>query len=129
MNRTPRILSVGQCSIDAARMGHLLRDALGAQVDAAETHEAALRLAAGPRALRYDLILVNRILSATGGPGLELIDALRGAGCSAPIMLISDLETAQHDAQRRGAIRGFGKSELDDPAVAERLRACVLAHI
>jgi DNA-binding response OmpR family regulator len=129
MHRTIRVLSVGQCAVDGPRLHHFLRDVLGARVDSADTAAAAVRLAAGPRAIRYDLVVVNRVLASDGGPGVDVVAALRAAGCPAPIMLISDLESAQHEAQRRGAIRGFGKSQIDDPVVIDRLRAVVHAHV
>lgn len=125
MHRTVRVLSVGQCAVDGPRLSHFLRDILGAQVDSVDTARDAVRLAAGPRAVRYDLVLVNRVLIADGSAGVDAVEALRAAGCPAPIMLVSDLETAQHEAQRRGAVRGFGKSEIDDPVLIERLRAAV----
>lgn len=128
MNRTVRVLSVGQCAIDGPRLRHFLRDVLGAHVDSADTADAAVRLAAGPRATRYDLVLVNRVLAADASPGVEVIEALSLSGCPAPIMLVSDLETAQHEAQRRGAVRGFGKSDIDDPDLIDRLRAAVHIH-
>lgn len=128
MHARTRVLSVGQCPIDGPRLGIFLRDVLGARVDTADSADAAIRAAAGPRAERYDLVLVNRVLAADGSSGLEVVSALRAAGCPAPIMLISDLESAQHDAQRRGAVRGFGKSDMDDPDVAERLRALCRVH-
>ena len=120
----PRILSVGQCGYDHSRIARQLGPAVGAEVEGADTSAEALeRLRAGP----FDLVLVNRVGDLDGAPGLDLIRALRAEPglASVPVMLVSDLADAQADASSLGALPGFGKSSLSDPATLERIAAAL----
>jgi DNA-binding NarL/FixJ family response regulator len=119
-----KILSVGQCGLDEPRTFQSIRETLGAAVTVAQTADQARRTAA---AGDYDLILINSALT-DGTPGLELVSELAVLGGSATVMLVSDREDAQREAAARGAVRGFGKSELGSPGMIERLRrACAEA--
>jgi len=114
-----KILDVGQCGFDGPRMAHLLKEKLDATVDGAATGEDARRhLAAG----KYDLVLVNRILTADGALGIELIDALVKSGCKIPLMLVSDRKDAQDHAVACGGVRGFGKAALEQPETFEIIK-------
>lgn len=114
----PRILDVGQCQIDGPRMGRFLKETLQAQVDKADTGDEALRLV---EKHAYDLVLVNRILNRDNSPGLSVIATLLAAKPGLRAMLVSDYDDAQADAVKLGALRGFGKSAMDDPATLELL--------
>ena len=118
---TRKILDVGQCGPDHIRISRMLKDNFDVDVQMAETHnEAMLKLRNGD----FDLILLNRIYDATGGQGLDTLRALKSddATSGIPVMLISNYEEAQQSAVAEGAVQGFGKSELADPATADRLR-------
>jgi CheY-like chemotaxis protein len=111
-----RILDVGQCGFDGPRMAALWRDKLDATVDrVANGKDAAQRLKKGG----YDVVLVNRVLAADGSSGLDVIEDLLSAKTSVPVMLVSDLTDAQDAAVALGAVRGFGKAELGEPATLE----------
>ena len=110
-----RVLSVGQCGYDHSMISGLLTEHFHAEVDtAAGVDEALGRM----REHSYALVLVNRILDRDGGEGLELVrrvladDILR----STPIMLVSNFPDAQREAVEAGAVPGFGKGALDEPA-------------
>jgi DNA-binding NarL/FixJ family response regulator len=107
-----RILDIGQCGFDGPRMGKLLHEKLGAKVDCAAGLEDARQLLATNK---FDIILVNRVLAADGGSGLEVIQSLARSS-HPPLMLVSDHEEAQDAAVSLGAHRGFGKAKLYDPA-------------
>jgi two-component system, chemotaxis family, chemotaxis protein CheY len=114
-----RVLSVGQCGYDDAQIGALLRE-FGAFLDrAGEGDEARRKLAA----TAYALVLVNRILDATGDSGVALIGVLKKAGTAVPLMLVSDHADAQAAAVAEGAAPGFGKSALSSAATRQRLQA------
>lgn len=115
----PIILSVGQCGIDGPSMESFLTRRLKAKVMQADSAAAAQRMALSQPA---DLILINRILARDGTRGLDVLRALRSAGCTAPIMLVSDRPDAQDEAAAAGATRGFGKAELHSPATERLLR-------
>jgi DNA-binding response OmpR family regulator len=104
------ILDVGQCGFDGPRMARLWRERLQAKVINAGTgEEAGAKLKEG----EVDIVLVNRVLASDGSSGLDLIPDLLEANAKVPVMLVSDIEEAQVEAVRLGAVRGFGKSELE----------------
>ena len=115
-----RVLNVGQCEVDGPRMTKLLQSHLSADVDRAATADEAKRQLA---ASQYDVVLVNRELAADGSDGVSLIADLVGHGNTTPVMLVSDLSDAQEAAVAAGAVHGFGKSALDQPATFDLIRS------
>ena len=113
------ILDVGQCGYDGPRMTRMLQGKVGVAVDSADTLAEAGEMI---EAKRYDLVLVNRKLALEGTAGLDLIRAMRESGTATPVMLVSDKPDAQAEAERLGAVHGFGKSDLDDPETVELIR-------
>ncbi len=116
-----RVLSIGQCGFDHGHIAGALRRAFGCEVDAAEGADDALRRIA---AARPDLVLVNRVLDADGGDGLEVVRALKADASAAdlPVMLVSNYAEYQSQATALGAVPGFGKAELAQTATLEKLR-------
>lgn len=122
----PRVLSVGQCGYDHSSIANHLKRSFDAEVVKADTADAAMR---SLRTEGFDLVLVNRVGDRDGAPGLDLIRALKADPASAevPVMLVSNYESAQEDAVKLGAHRGFGKADLGtgkDRAVLERVLTC-----
>ena len=117
-----RILDVGQCGFDGPRMAEIWERELGATVDQADNGDIALAMA---KKSRYDIILVNRILAADRSSGLEVIRQYMRTKPTCPILLVSDIQDAQERAVAIGAARGFGKSELADPATIELIKNLV----
>jgi two-component system, chemotaxis family, chemotaxis protein CheY len=117
-----RVLSVGQCFADHSSLLRTFRTHFGAEVVAADSASEALALLEREA---FDLVLVNRIFDADGGPGLDLIrqlmqEPLRGR---VPVMLVSNYQWAQEEAVQAGARPGFGKSSLGQSQMLERVRA------
>lgn len=117
-----RILDVGQCGFDGPRMERLWKTELGATVDRVASADEAVEKLAGAR---YDVVLVNRVLAADGGSGMDAIGRVREAAPDVPVMLVSDIEDAQEQAVSLGAIRGFGKARLADPATVQLVQDVV----
>jgi DNA-binding response OmpR family regulator len=115
-----KILDIGQCGFDGPAMSQLFQEKLHAKVDNAPNADEAKRHLADRK---YNLALVNRLLAADGSSGIELIDMLVKSGCTTPLMLVSDLPEAQDAAVSHGALRGFGKSDLEDPQTLELIRS------
>jgi two-component system chemotaxis response regulator CheY len=115
-----RVLSVGQCGYDHRRLATQLQRDFDAIVDPAETFDEAL---SSLRRETYHLILVNRVTDADGTRGIDLIKSLRDdpSFTRIPIMLVSNLAEAQGEAERHGALPGFGKSDLGTLGAVERL--------
>jgi CheY-like chemotaxis protein len=112
---------VGQCGADHGSISRTLSRHLGATVESADSAAEAVERA---RQGAFDLILVNRVLDADGSSGLDVIRRLKGAdGAPAvPVMLVSNYDDAQREAVAAGALPGFGKAALVQPAMLTRLR-------
>lgn len=119
MNEKPIVLLVGHCGPDAWALKSAVQSALPdadvRQVD----DESSLTDMLGAASL----LLVNRVLDGvfTAEGGIELIRSLAGTGDPPKMMLVSNYEDAQADAQAAGAHPGFGKTQLYDPATRDRL--------
>ena len=111
-----RVLSVGQCDFDHGAISARLRALCSATVVPVDTADQALQTLSREQ---FDLVLVNRIFDADGGSGLELIQQIKAPG-SPPCMLVSNFPEAQAQAEALGALPGFGKAALGDPALADR---------
>jgi two-component system chemotaxis response regulator CheY len=117
-----RILSLGQCGADHASLRWLFRSEFNAEVVGVDTPDAALdQLRRGS----FDLVLVNRLLDRDRSPGHDFISQLKGDPKlgQLPIMLVSDYDDAQQRAVGQGALRGIGKSSLNDADTLARIRA------
>ncbi len=116
----PRVLDVGNCDPDHGSICRLLKkfDADVGRVMFVE--EARKALAENT----YDLVLVNRLIFADSSDGLPLVKyvATEMGPPAPPIMMISNFEDAQQRAVEAGAVRGFGKSDLNDAATLELLK-------
>lgn len=118
----PRVLSVGQCGFDSGSIKNLFERKFGAVVDSVDNaREAQAHLTAGT----YGLVLINRRLDADGSSGITLLEQLHLQAPAVPLMLISDRADAQAEAVEKGALEGFGKSELKSDETAARIRAAL----
>ena|SRR5579862_6277172 len=115
-----KVLSIGQCGADNYNLSRFLESAFQAEVIPADSPEEALTHL---RHHEVALILVNRILDATGDSGLDFIQEINGDPKTrdVPVMLVSNFADAQAQAVTRGALPGFGKAALNDPRTIERL--------
>jgi two-component system chemotaxis response regulator CheY len=119
---TKRILSIGQCFADHSAIARAFSRYFGAEVEvAASATEARAML----REKAFDLVLVNRILDRDASSGLELIGQLKAdeALRDLPVMLVSNYEEAQQEAIAQGALPGFGKASLGEPAMLGQVKA------
>lgn len=112
-----RILLVGHCGVDGPR----LKSEIGSFLDSAEilriNSDADLRRACDEGA---DLLLVNREpLGFEPRMGVDLIRQLHQQYPRQKMMLVSDHPDAQEEAQRVGAIPGFGKAEIGSPELQD----------
>ena len=119
---TKRVLSIGQCCADHGSISRALTKHFGAEVVAADTEEEAI---AHLRQGGFDLVLLNRIFDANGSSGLEVLKRLKSEESvrNVPVMLVTNYEQVQQQASELGAVPGFGKAALTQPATIERLKA------
>jgi CheY-like chemotaxis protein len=119
--KAKRVLSVGQCWADHGSIARTLKKEFGTEVERADDAGGALeRLRQG----QYSLVLINRVFDADGTSGMELIKRVKSDPSlqSVPVMLVSNYDDAQAEAQAVGATTGFGKAALGRPQMIERLR-------
>ena len=116
----PRVLSVGQCSLDHGILSRYVSEQFDAEVVGAGTEADAVRRL-GQTA--FDLILINRKLDGDGADGVEIIRRLQNDPefVRIPVMLVSNYADAQSSAVAAGAEPGFGKSQYGDPELRDRL--------
>lgn len=115
-----RILDVGQCDYDHGQISRLLTSNFKAEIDRAHTIEDAL---SALQATCYDLVLVNRVFDRDGSAGLDFLKHMKSDAAlrDTPVMLVSNYTDAQDAAVAAGALRGFGKSALNDPETVSTL--------
>lgn len=115
-----RVLDVGQCAPDHAAIRALLTRHFHVEVDRVMFVEEAL---SAMRERPYDLVLVNRLIFDDGSEGTALLERSREDDRlkDVPIMLISNYADAQQAAEARGAVPGFGKSQLHEADSLDRL--------
>ncbi len=84
-------------------------------VNAGDLAEAREKLAGDS----FHLVLVNRVLADTGDSGIDVVRELLRDNPKTAIMLVSDREDAQAEAIALGAVPGFGKADLSNPATID----------
>ncbi len=122
MNRSiQHVVLVGHCAADQARLRQLVVHALGPGVTV-ESANSDQRLQQFD--LSVSLLLINRVLDGRfdADGGVALIQQLMNEHGPLAAMLISNYPKAQEQAMRAGAVRGFGKAQLGDPAAIAILR-------
>lgn len=115
----PRVVLVGHCGPDSYALRSAIGSALpGARIEFANEEDAAQRAAAGA-----SLMLINREpMGDFSSDGLGLIAKL---GRITKVMLISNYADAQADAERAGALPGFGKKSMYAEDTRKRLIAAL----
>jgi CheY-like chemotaxis protein len=116
-----RVLSVGQCRADHSGLAWSLRSEFDADVVPAATADEALHLL---RSNSFALVLVNRVFDYDNSSGVDLIRRLKGDAVlrSVPVMLVSNYADAQAEAEKAGAVPGFGKASLGRADMLDRVR-------
>jgi two-component system chemotaxis response regulator CheY len=116
-----RVLTVGHCDADHGNLCRML-GRFDVEIIQSGTGDEAIRHLT---ASEFDLVLVNRVFDGDGAFGIDWIRRVKSDEQlkHVPIMLVSNFEHAQADAVTLGAIRGFGKSALNDAAAIACLEA------
>ena len=114
------VLLVGHCESDQRAITQLIESRFDAIVETTSQIDPALKLLCQNP---YELVLVNRTFDVTSEEGIELIRRIKESPYirHTPVMLVSNFDTAQQEAISLGAVPGFGKADLQSPAVYETL--------
>lgn len=123
---SPRIILVGHCGPDARYLQTIVERAIpGARVERVDDEKDVAPAAAGAT-----LLLINRALDGhfSAKTGIDLIRTLTASptGDRPALMLISNVDDAQSEAQSAGALPGFGKSNAYSEEATARLRAAAM---
>ena len=118
------VLSVGQCRPDTAAISHFLTSNFDVKVLTSDLPADTAQALADNE---IDLVLINRKLDADYSDGMEILKSVKADPTTAdiPVMLVSNFAEWQEKAIENGAIHGFGKAELSDPATVERVRTAL----
>lgn len=118
--RISKVILVGHCGADTGSLTWFVGDATGLPVEGVNS-AARLRKVMAPDTL----LLVNRVLDGDfdADTGVALIGELAKETNPPPMMLVSNYTDAQAAAEKAGALPGFGKSQIGEKKLADRLRA------
>jgi CheY-like chemotaxis protein len=117
-----RVLDIGNCVPDHRAIAAMITSQFDAQVVAADQWDDASEKL---RQQAFDLVLVNRKLDIDYSDGLEIVRAMKADAelCKTPVMLVTNFAEHQQLAMAAGAVEGFGKQSLRDPATRGKLAA------
>lgn len=119
-----KVLLVGHCGPDA----FALRAAVGSMLPGAEVEQVNSRQGL-QEADGAHLLLINRVLDGAfdSESGIDLIRELatRDGEGKPGLVLVSNLQDAQSEAEAAGASPGFGKRELYSDRMRESLEAAI----
>jgi hypothetical protein len=121
----PTFVLIGHCGPDSFLLRNAVRRAVPGATIAVADDDQALR----PHLQRDRVLLVNRVLDGSFGAesGIELIAKLAGYAPAPVMMLVSNYADAQDIAVAVGAVRGFGKRDVNSAHTAELLAAAARA--
>lgn len=115
-----KVLDVGNCDPDHSGITALLKANFDVQIDRAHGFSDAMEAI---RREKYDLVTINRLMDRDGSPGMEIIKEIKGdpAIAETKVMMITNFAEHQDLAIQAGAVAGFGKAALHDPATLATL--------
>lgn len=117
---TKTVIDCGNCGPDYNAIRKLVQSNFEAVVVQTDSLEVTLEILSKRP---VDLILVNRKLDRDYSDGIEVIRGIKAdpQWSDVPVMLITNYDEHQAEAMAAGAVRGFGKLQLSDPATATLL--------
>ena len=114
------VVDCGNCGPDYNSIRKLIQSHFSAAVLQTDGLEDTVELL---QQRPVDLVLVNRKLDRDYSDGIDVVRALKADQRFAhvPVMLVTNYDEHQQEAISVGAVRGFGKLALDDPATVALL--------
>ncbi|MBR9705217.1 hypothetical protein GOV12_07430 [Candidatus Pacearchaeota archaeon] len=105
-----KVLVVGNCNFDGPRICKFIDSNFSAKSCEAKSIKISKDMI---KKDKYDLILVNRVCVGDGNMGLELVDYIKNENMDIPTMIITNYKDKMDEAITHGAVKGFGKEDLD----------------
>ena len=117
-----KIILVGHCGFDGGNIARVAQQA-APQAEVSSADSAQDLEGVGPESL----LLVNRVLDGGYGTssGVELIQKLSTRDNPPATMLVSNFPDAQADAEKAGALPGYGKNDLATDAATSKIKAAL----
>lgn len=115
-----KVLLVGHCGFDSGSLTHLVSDTMGIKAVRVNS-DAALK----KQADASTLLLINRVLDGDfqAGDGVALVEEIASQSDAPKMMVITNYPDVQQKAQAAGALEGFGKNDMGDAGVSQRLKS------
>lgn len=115
-----KVLLVAHCGSDTVRIQRVL-DTLGAEFEGAFNKGGALEKLKNNK---FDLVLPNRVFGYDDEGGIDFIKTMKGDEelKDVPVMLVSGFDDYQDRAVAAGAVRGFGKDQLETGGAASIMK-------
>jgi hypothetical protein len=124
VNRHPIVVLVGHCGPDVGMLRSAIRRiAPEATITTADSQSHVDQYRATP-----GILLINRMLDGDFeySSGIDLIREFASHGSAPLMLLVSNYEDAQMEAERAGAMPGFGKSALYEEGTAAKIRDAIV---
>lgn len=117
-----RVVLVGHCSPDSSYLSIAIKAVCPSALVVRANDDAAVLASLKHKP---DLLLVNRVLDGDflDYSGLNLIARCRQSHPDVRLMLVSNYADAQAEAEKRGAVPGLGKSDLQNGKARDTLIA------
>ncbi len=115
-----RVLDVGNCVPDHASIRRMLTKNFDVDVLQTNGQQDTLELL---RSESVNLVLINRKLDHDYSDGVEILKQIKAdpALAQIPVMMITNYAEHQDAAESLGALRGFGKLELNSSETQQKL--------
>ena len=115
------LVDCGNCGPDYNSIRQMVSSQFGAKVIQTHGTDDTLEALKGHDVA---LITVNRKLDRDYSDGMEVLRAIKADpnGADVPVMIVTNYDEHQQAAVEAGAVRGFGKLELSNPATKELLQ-------
>jgi len=115
---------VGHCGFDSGSLTRFAQDVAPEAEVVRVNDQQSLDTLSSPETL----LLINRVLDGrfdAGGSGIDLIKSFAEQDQAPATMLVSNYADAQEAAEAAGALPGFGKSQVGDPATRQRVAEAI----
>lgn len=116
----PRVIDVGNCAPDFSSIKRMLESQFQATVVQANGAADALKLA---KSQSTNLVLINRKLDMDYSDGTDVLKQFKAdpETRDIPVMLTTNYAEHQQAAIELGAVEGFGKLSIGEPATIAKL--------
>jgi two-component system, chemotaxis family, chemotaxis protein CheY len=115
------VVLVGHCGVDGPRLQSELSRLDGVEITRVNsTADLDRTVEQGA-----DLLLVNREPVGFDEDGLAIVRHVKEVCPDAKVILVSDYEDVQTEAQKAGALPGFGKRLMGTPELGKRVQAAM----